>query len=147
MKEEQDTSQERICLELPATLQYLHVLSACLAAVLMDMAGVEESTSYNVQLAVHEICTNIVLYAYAGQSKRGRIQVMIVIDRDKKGLTVTVCDDGVPFDEACVKEPVLGSEQVHGYGLFLVRKLMDGVDYRRLAGKNCWRLKKYLVRS
>ena len=146
---EQNALQQTIQLDLPASLQYLNVLGACLEAVLTRVPHVQELeiTSYHLQLAVQEICANMVLHAYACEPEQGRIEVVIALSPHNDCLTINLVDTGQPFDEESVKEPSLEEGQIHGYGLFLVRNLMDSVDYQRQGGRNCWSLKKYLLPS
>ncbi len=143
---EQNILQQTIRLDLPASLQYLNVLGACLEAVLAHVQHPQgpENVSYNVQLATHEICVNIVLHAYAHKPAQERIEAVIILNPQNNCLTINLFDNGQPFDENNIQEPSLEKEQVHGYGLFLARNLMDSVDYQRQEGRNCWSLKKYL---
>lgn len=134
-----------IRLDLPATHKYLNVLEACLTGMLARIPALDEPSvlTYGVKLAVHEICTNIVDYAYAGQSV-GRINITLTMTPESRRLVVELHDTGLPFDAAAVPEPNLEEGQVHGYGLFLVRQLMDEVTYDPQPDGNRWRLVKNL---
>lgn len=137
---------ETVRLDIPASLKYLNVLGACLTAVLTRIQNTEDPdiTIYNIQLAIHEICTNIMLHAYAHIPKVGRIEVIITLYLQEKNLRIDIFDNGDPFDEKNVTEPDLVHGQVHGYGLFLVRNLMDSVQYQRQDQRNAWCLTKHL---
>ena len=65
-------SPDVICLELPGTAKYLNVLTACIGEMLGRVEGLVEAdqTIYNIQLAVHEGCTNIVDHAYGAAGGR-----------------------------------------------------------------------------
>lgn len=134
-----------IRLDLPATYRYLNMLGTCLSDVVARIDGLAEADviAYNVQLAVHEVCTNIVGHAY-GDTGAGRIRVEITIMHQPHQLIVDLHDTGRAFDLDHVPAPQLGDAQVHGYGLFLVRELMDEVRYTPCGGDNRWRLVKYL---
>ena len=138
-------SADVVRLDLPATHKYLNVLGASLAEILARVEGLaeRETSAYNVQLAVHEVCTNIVSHAYAGRSG-GRIRVTLTLAFEPRRLIVELRDSGIPFDLAAAPEPRLDEPQVHGYGLFLVRQLMDEVSYQSGARGNRWRLVKRL---
>ena len=138
---------EVIRLDLPARYTYLHILSECIADMLRLVDGVSdaETLTYNVQLAAHEACTNIVNHAYAGQSVgEGRIDVSLVLHPGTRRLEIELRDTGRSFDPDVVPQPSLNEAQVHGYGLFLIRNLMDDVTYTSHAGKNHWNLVKNL---
>jgi serine/threonine-protein kinase RsbW len=57
-------------------------------------------------------------------------------------LTLWFHDTGASFDPTVVPTPRLGELQEHGFGLFLVRELMDEVEYQANASGNCWTLVK-----
>jgi serine/threonine-protein kinase RsbW len=131
-------------LDLPASYKYLNVVSSCLAAVLERLEGVSEreTVAYNVELAVHETCTNIVEHAYGGMP--GRIEVAISVCNAPRQVVVEVHDTGRAFDLNQVKEPDLDQAHTNGYGLFLMHRLVDEVTYAPQSGNNHWRLVKNL---
>ncbi|MCP4424516.1 MAG: ATP-binding protein [Chloroflexi bacterium] len=132
-------------LDIPATFKYLNVVSGSLTAVLeqIDDLPERESLTYNVTLAVHEICANIVEHAYAGEG--GRIKMDIHLNERLDRLVVELYDAGEKFDLAAAPEPDLDIAPIRGYGLFLVRQLMDEVSYQPGTGQNHWRLMKRLL--
>ncbi len=137
---------ETLRLELPATLKYLNVVGACVAEMLAQVEDVADmaTLSYTVQLGIHEICTNIVQHAYTQQQEHKRIAVTMEMRAQPRCLCVTLWDNGKHFEQSEVQEPLLDEGQVHGYGLFLVRNVMDEVTYSRQPEGNCWRLAKKL---
>lgn len=139
-------SQEKtICLDVPATFKYLHIVSSCLDGVLTQEADLakQEYLSYNVQLAVQEICTNIVRHAYK-ERENERIRVKITLELHPRSLVIEIFDTGMPCKECDVTLPNLDEGQVNGYGLFIVRNLMDEVTYQREPEGNFWYLTKKL---
>ena len=137
-------------LELPAENRYLNVISACLAALLEQIDDIpeRETLTYNLQLAIQEACTNIVDHAYDGRAG-GRIAVELSFSTatsagGSQQLTVDLYDSGRSFDESQTVAPSLDEPQVHGYGLFLMRELTDGVRYERVEDRNHWQLLKNL---
>jgi|SRR5947209_2178720 len=139
-------SSKLIRLELPATYKYLNVLGACFTEILARENDVRdpEITTYNIQLSVHELCTNIIQHAYVQNTGDERISITIEGHAFPRRLVVQIFDTGEPFDQSQVKEPDLDHGQEHGYGLFLIRSLMNEVTYTRLPEGNCWRLVKIL---
>jgi serine/threonine-protein kinase RsbW len=147
MDETLDTS-ETVRLDLPASLKYLNILGACLTAILAHAHNIQhkEIISYNIQLALHEICTNITIHAYSHlpEPGTGRIEIAITLHPKENSLEFELSDNGKPFDEHKVAEPDLVHGQVHGYGLYLARNLMDSVEYHRQGQRNVWHLTKNL---
>ena len=93
-------------------------------------SGLDDDAIYQVQLAVDEACTNIIEHAYGGEG-RGEIECTCRIEPD--GLTMTLRDDGNPFDPSSVPDPDTDAEledrQMGGLGVYLMRKLMDEVHF------------------
>lgn len=127
--------------EIRSTYEEVRKVGLAINAVLMRAGNVDESTRYNVELASHEVCTNIVDHAYAGQVD-GVISVEI---RLRKGMIeIEFRDWGHPFDPGSAQAPDLTLPQEGGYGLFLAHALLDDVHYERRADVNLWRLRKKL---
>lgn len=141
-----EESVERIQFDLPARLIYLPILSDTIAKMLHSLDGLPdpEMTLYNIQLATHELCTNIIHHAYQKTTGRERIEIQFCLDRQARSFRINLRDQGRHFDIAGVAEPNLEQAQIHGYGLFLVRNLMDQVDYTHSGGYNEWQIVKFL---
>ncbi len=123
-------NDQAIYLNLPAAYKYFNVLGGGIAAWLENIEGLSDAdmTIYAMQLAVQEICTNVVDHALDGQSLH-RIEVTLALEKTSGQLIVEVSHNGQPFDPTLVPEPDLESLQERGRGLFLVRQLVDEVIY------------------
>lgn len=132
-------------LDLPATHKYLNVIGPCISAMLARSEGVAdlETVAYNIELGVHEICTNIVDHAYDNQP-HGRIKVKMTLPPDSSRFVVELQDTGQNFDPTLVPSPDLNEVKVRGYGLFLAQSLLDAVNYDPHLNKNVWQLIKNL---
>jgi serine/threonine-protein kinase RsbW len=138
---------DTIRLDLPATYKYLNILGACVTEMLSRVEGLSEPEvlAYNLQLAIHETCTNIIDHAYGETQPENRIEITLKLEPVPRHLVMELQDTaGGSFDLSEVAEPDLENGQVHGYGLFLVRSLVDEVVYESQPGKNLWRLVKHL---
>jgi serine/threonine-protein kinase RsbW len=93
--------------------------------------GFSEKDVYNIQLATDEAASNIIEHAY--QNMPGNV---LELSCGMKGdvITVTLTDYGDSFDPSEVPVPDLKADlsdrKIGGLGLFLMRKLMDHIDYR-----------------
>lgn len=133
-----------IRLEIPATFSAVRTVDDAIVTLLAEMGGVDAATSYNVQLAVHEVCTNVVEHACQCQAD-ALIAVTVRIDtQPQRAIAIELCDRGRPFDPAAIPQPNLDEPQEGGYGLFLARTLLDEVHYRCFGAENVWQLKKWL---
>lgn len=140
--------RDTILLEFPAKYRYLNVLSTAIQSMLVDLDGVAEPADviYQLQLAVQEVCNNIIEHAYRPESEQetGRIKVQLMIDPSDLRFVADLYDTGGTFNPNAVATPNLDEPQEEGYGLFLVHNLMDQVIYEPAEGNNHWRLVKHL---
>lgn len=141
-------SVQRIWLDIPAAAAYLHLISECIAELVEHAPDVHEAeqTAYSIQLATQEISSNIVRHAYGGDGD-GRIVAQLIVERSPQRLVIELRDSGTAFDPGEVPEPDLEEAQIHGYGLFLAKALLDELRYEALPGENRWRLVKHLERA
>jgi len=113
---------------------------------LCKQAGVPEDILGQVELAMQELLTNQVEHAYENNSK-GIIEIHFEVD--KANIMIQSEDGGLEatFDLGSVKMPDPSSLAEGGYGMAIIKGLMDEVSYHRLNGKNIWKLKKHYVNS
>lgn len=133
---------EVVRLNLPAQHKFLNVVGTCIRALIINESGVSDRDAliYNIELAVHEACANIVEHAYAGLS--GRIEVIFTLVQKPRQFIIELGDNGRSFALDSVSAPDLNQPHTSGYGLFLVHQLMDQVEYYPEPGNNRWRLTK-----
>ena len=97
-----------------------------------------------IDIALDEILANICLYAYAPGT--GTVEVYVDHDAENRMAVITFRDSGVPFDPLQKEEPdtTLTAEEreIGGLGIFLVRKTMDAMEYRREDGFNVLTIRK-----
>ena len=109
-----------------------------------EKAGVDMALIASLNLALEEAATNVVLYAYEGGE--GLVDIDAVYDSDYLKFIIT--DNGIPFDPTKQEDAdtTLSAEErpIGGLGIFLVRQIMDTVDYKRIDGKNMLTLIKQL---
>ncbi len=98
--------------------------------------GLDQMLSMNINLAVEEAVTNVILYAYS--DKEGLVD--IEARKENGALRFVITDSGKPFDPTSVPEADtsldVSDRPIGGLGVYLVRKLMDSVSYKRTNGKN-----------
>ncbi len=91
---------------------------------------------YAMQLAVDEACCNIIDHAYGGED-RGVIDCQVDVRSD--GLLVTLIDHGRSFDPDKVPPPPIGKPlkavKPRGVGLYLIKKMVDKLEYRSSSGE------------
>lgn len=137
--------EQIVKLNVPASAQFVAVVEDCVAGMLRRIGQLEEDEQsvYNIRLAVHETCTNILEHAY-GQQANGRINFEFSINEAPLQFVMTLHDKGQSFDFYGVPDPDPEKLQVRGYGLFLIQQLMDETIYTPTPEGNRWRLIKNL---
>lgn len=134
------SSNQSLVFDLPATYEKLHLLETGLQTFLQQHNLQQDCQfQHDVLLATHEICTNIIDHAYAGNPE-GRISVNFSLCASLSLLQIELRDNGRSFDPATVTPPELSVPQERGYGLFLTELLMDNVNYIHHNGQNIWQL-------
>lgn len=102
-----------------------------------ELAGMDASTTMQMNLAMEEAVVNVINYAYPA-GERGEIDIEALINNE--WLKFVISDQGTPFDPTAKEEAdtTLSAEErpIGGLGIFLVRQLMDEVSYTRKEGKN-----------
>ena len=97
-----------------------------------------------VSLSLEEIVSNIVVHGYERQP--GKLSIELHYDRQV--FSVVIEDRGKPFDptQAVTPSPggTLASRREGGFGLLLVKNLMDHIMYQRTGATNRLKLVKRL---
>lgn len=97
-----------------------------------------------IDVAAEEMFVNVASYAYA--PGHGEALIQIETDPDTRVFSVTLIDSGIPYDPLKKADPdvTLSAEErgIGGLGIYMVKKSMDAVSYRRENGQNIFRMEK-----
>jgi anti-sigma regulatory factor (Ser/Thr protein kinase) len=92
-----------------------------------------------------ELLNNIITYGY-GDDERHVVEVNIELAGKK--LSVTITDDGVPFDPLSQEAPdtslSIDEREIGGLGIHLVKSMSDECSYERKSDKNVLSLIKWI---
>lgn len=88
-----------------------------------------QETLNTLSLFIEELAGNVVQYAFKPDEKRWLD--LTVMDKPEK-LIIRIRDNGAPFDPMAY----LSTGEVKGYGLLIVQKLAEKIEYRRNMGLN-----------
>jgi serine/threonine-protein kinase RsbW len=88
-------------------------------------AGLLEAAQDDVLMAVVEACTNALLH---GATPEGEGETSVCIYLGPASLVVDVADEGPGFDPRRLSAPDLEEPREHGYGLFIIRRVMDRLE-------------------
>lgn len=96
-----------------------------------------------MRLALEEIVVNVIHHGYDDQARH---VIRVRFELGKKEWTTVVEDDARPYNPLDRADPdveaAIEDRPIGGLGVFLVRELMDAVEYRREGGKNILTVKK-----
>lgn len=105
--------------------------------------GLEDDVLFDLDLALEEVLTNLISYAYDNKTHS---LIRVNMTRDKGTVIIEVIDTGHPFAPSQVEPPDLKNQfrtkKLGGLGLHLVNQLMDNVQYERTEEKNILKMTK-----
>ncbi|MGC9363417.1 MAG: ATP-binding protein [Fidelibacterota bacterium] len=98
---------------------------------------VPDKEIFTLHLAIDEILTNIISYGYSDK-KEHFIDIHYTLEKDYQKLEII--DDSHPFDPADAPEPDVQSDlterKIGGLGIYLIKNMMDEINYSSKNGKN-----------
>lgn len=134
---------EKEQLKVPAHIDYLGDLRDFVSQV-GKKHGFPDKVVNAFKLAVDEAATNIIRHAY--RDNEGLITIRSIVR--KNSLTLCIIDQGTYFDPKRVKDPDLNRYidigKKGGLGIFIIRKLMDEIDYHKTEEGNELRITKFM---
>lgn len=102
-----------------------------------DTNQLPTSVTYTIDLALEELITNIILFAY-NDDKLHKID--ITLERLVRKVTLSIEDDGKAFNPLTIKDPILDTpieeRPIGGLGLYLIKNFVDDIQYYRQGNKN-----------
>ena len=107
--------------------------------------SISEDIAFQLDLVLDEMVSNVIRH---GIKDSGQHIIQVNLHRDGQQLTLEIEDDGVPFNPFDAPVPditkPIEERRPGGLGVFLVRQMMDSLDYERRNGKNYLLIKKSL---
>ena len=110
-----------------------------------DELELDMHVAMKLQLAIEEMVTNVIFYAYPEGTNA---DIILTAESDGKELTFVLSDSGKPFDptakaDADIDVNPMDREQ-GGMGILIVKNIMNEVSYQRLGDTNLLTMKKKL---
>jgi len=142
------TVEKTVDFQYPADMDHLgqisqQVSNTCRALSALPPGSRGDDFIYLIELAISEICTNIIKHAYGGTKGQINGQVTLL----NNGVQLDFFDEGAGFDPTSVPEPKADPNNLRegGFGLHIVRQIMDVVSYENQPETgNHWHLIKFL---
>jgi serine/threonine-protein kinase RsbW len=145
---EKNKKAKKYHLKLPIDTANLEMIREFVAKIAQNM-GFKDEDIGRIELAVDEASTNVIKHAYKGDDRNKRFMSIDVVAHNDR-LEIDVIDQGQGFDPEKIKSPemdaYLKKMKRGGLGLYLIRTLMDEVDYRIKPGiRNQVKMVKYMA--
>lgn len=101
--------------------------------------------SFSIHLALEEAISNVIMYAYPVDEEH---EIELTVVCEDNGLVFEIVDWGKEFDPTAQPDAdvtlSLEERPVGGLGIFLIKKMMQKVEYSRVDGRNVLTLVKQL---
>ncbi|MCX6168946.1 MAG: ATP-binding protein [Ignavibacteriales bacterium] len=109
--------------------------------------NLEEHLCNAVDICLTEALNNVIKHSYGGNNSQ---PIEINVKKDLKHLEIEIVDVGLPRENLVIKDLEFDPNDIEnlpesGMGLFIIKQLMDELDYGSKEGKNYFILKKWLI--
>ena len=108
--------------------------------------GVPQPVINVMGLVLEELLTNLLSHGYTDEAEHA---IALRVRLNEAELELELEDDGRPFNPLEFPPPdvtlPLDQRPLGGLGVHLVRRMMDGMEYRRIGDRNVLRLRKRLT--
>jgi len=112
----------------PSDVEYLEKIEKT-SAKIASAAGFDESTVDDISIALTELVNNAI---HHGNDNDVNKTVTVSFKVDEKKLSISISDEGQGFSPKDISDPVHPDNLMadNGRGIYLVKALMDAVDYK-----------------
>ncbi len=116
---------------------------------LEEIAGVwnlDSKLIFNLNLALEELISNTIFYGYSGQSVSDQ-EISVEVSKVGEIITIQIIDNANAFDPIQKETPEsidkpIEEREIGGLGIYLVKNIMDEIEYKRENEQNILTLKK-----
>ena len=123
-------------IKVPNQTRYLSLIGRIgedIAKELDRFTGNRETLAHHINLVLTEAMANAIKYA-GNESTHKMVHICITICADD--ILIKVFDNGQGFDINSIPPPNFDELEDRGRGIFIIRSLMDTVEYKKLSDGN-----------
>lgn len=122
-------------------LSFIGEIGEKIATELARYTGDRAALAYHLNLVLTEALVNAIEHGNTDDSDQTiRVSIRVLSDQ----LCIEVYDHGQGFDLEQVEAPNLEYPGERGRGIFLIKSIMDSVNYRKVNGGNVLEMRKIL---
>ncbi len=120
-------------IEMPCLLESLRIAAPFTDAVLHELPDVPERARliHDLTLVSSEALTNALLHG-----ERSGAHIRLEYSLASNGIVITITDHGVGFDPDAVELPDFEECPEGGYGIYIMKTIMDDVHYEKTPDGN-----------
>jgi serine/threonine-protein kinase RsbW len=136
---------KKLTLTIESRTEKLRLVREFIADAARDF-GFDIESVHKIALAVDEACTNVIKHSYRFAEDQ---EIEVAVHTRNGAFEVIIYDRGISFDPNAVHNPDMKEYLQHyrkgGLGMYLMRSLMDKIEYKSAAqNRNEMHLTKYL---
>jgi len=108
--------------------------------------GIEEHVQNAFDICLTEALNNVIKHAYKEEKNKN---IDVLLRKDTETVEVEIIDEGEPRKNLEIPDLNFDPQDINnlpenGMGLFIMKQLMDELNYQRREGKNFFILKKWI---
>lgn len=113
----------------------------------LEVENVEQHICNALEICLTEALNNVIKHSYKGEQNH-KIDVNVAVDSNL--MEIQIIDEGESRKNLEIKELDFDPNDIDalpesGMGLYIIKQLMDELDYYKLNGKNYFVLRKFLL--
>ncbi len=129
--------KEVIELKIPSLPEFVGIARLTLSGVASRMDFSYDEIE-DLKIALAEACNNAILHAYANEV------ILVKFTMEENGLRIEVVDKGAGFDPKKTERKKPPPSEEGGMGIFLIKALVDEVNFLSSSEGTCVEMIKYL---
>lgn len=133
--------KETVELKIPSLPEFVGIARLTLSGVASRMNFSYDEIE-DLKIALAEACNNAILHAHANNKNDEVIAVKFTMEVD--GLRIEVIDKGTGFDPSKTERKKPPTSEEGGMGIFLIKALVDEVNFLSSSEGTCVEMIKYL---
>ncbi len=141
-----DTDSEEISVEMTSDINQITRLEG-LCNSLRDKFSIEQQLATRLNVALEEAVSNVILYGF-NDNDNPKNRLLVSARKSSSKIIIKIVDNARAFDPTAKDDPdtTLDADErpIGGLGIYLIRQIMDTVNYERIDNQNILTITKKL---
>ncbi|MBR5745106.1 MAG: ATP-binding protein, partial [Muribaculaceae bacterium] len=141
-----DTDSEEISVEMTSDINQITRLEG-LCNSLRDKFSIEQQLATRLNVALEEAVSNVILYGF-NNNDNPKNRLSVSARKSSGKIIIKIVDNARAFDPTAKDDPdtTLDADErpIGGLGIYLIRQIMDTVNYERIDNQNILTITKKL---